>query len=56
MSYEEYEAKMNELQKEFDRCASIDDYVGMDRVQQQMDSLTNAVSTFHTNEIKRKGW
>lgn len=56
MSYEEYESKMNELQKEFDRCASIDDYAGMDRVQQQMDRLTNAVSTFHTNEIKRKGW
>lgn len=56
MSYEEYEQKMNELQREFDRCASIDDYVGMDRVQNQMDRLTNAVSTFHTNEIKRKGW
>jgi hypothetical protein len=56
MSYEEYEQKMDELQKEFDRCASIDDYTGMDRVQNQMDRLTNTVSTFHTNQIKRNGW
>jgi hypothetical protein len=56
MSYKDYEAKMNELQREFDRCASIDDYAGMDRVQNQMDRLTNTVANFHTNKIKQKGW
>ena len=56
MNYKEYETKMNELQREFDRCASIDDYVGMDRVQQQMDRLTNNMANFHTNQIKQKGW
>ena len=56
MSYEDYEAKMNELQREFDRCASIDDYAGMDRVQSQMDRLTSSVANFHTNQIKQNGW
>lgn len=56
MSYEEYAQEMDRLQKEFDRCASIDDYVGMDRVQNQMDKLTNSVSNFHTNQIRQKGW
>ena len=53
MSYEQYKMEMNELQEQFDYYASIDNFAGMDVVQQKMDDLTASVCTIADTNLRR---
>jgi hypothetical protein len=53
MNYEQYKMEMDKLQKQFDYYASIDNFAGMDVVQQKMDNLTASVCAIADANLRR---